>query len=344
MLKHMYCILRLYKQIGLWKNYVFVFIVIIIAKFGLPQGSVVGPIGFSVYILPVGDIARSHNVSYHVYADDIQLYVALDPKIPGELDKAMSTLQSCISDIRGWLTANKLILNDSKTEFFIAASPYNYRNLPDLKISVGEETICPSDSIRNLGAFFDVNMTMSTHIDNVCRNVIFHLRNISRIRKFIDQTTCHHAVRSLILSRLDYCNGLLSSIPKSYVNRLQRLQNWAARLVFEVSKSDSPQPLLNSLHWLPVHKRITFKLLLYVYKSLNNQAPAYLSECLTVYTPSRNLRSLYNLQLSYLTTRNFSGDRTFTVSASKLWNNLPVTIKQSSSVRSFKKALKSYLS
>ena len=150
-------------------------------------------------------------------------------------------------------------------------------------------------------------------------------------------------MRSLILSRLDYCNGLLSSIPKSHVNRLQSLQNWAARLIFEVSKGHSPQPLLNSLHWLPVHKRITFKLLLYVYKSLHNQAPVYLSECLTVYTPSRNLRSSYNLQLSYPITHNLSGDRTFTVSASKIWNNLPMTIRQSASVKSFIKALKSYL-
>ena len=89
-----------------------------ISRFGLPQGSVVGPIGFTAYILPAGDIARYHNVSYHVYADDIQLYVACNPKTQGELDKAMSSIQSCISDIRNWLTANKLKLNDSKTEFF----------------------------------------------------------------------------------------------------------------------------------------------------------------------------------------------------------------------------------
>ena len=238
-----------------------------ISRFGLPQGSVVGPIGFTAYILPVGDIARYHNVSYHVYADDIQLYVACNPKTQGELDKAMSSIQSCISDIRNWLTANKLKLNDSKTEFVIAASPYNYKKLPELTLSVGKVAVHPSHSVRNLGAFFDANMTMSAHINNVCRNVTFHLRNISRIRKFIDQNTCHHAVRSLILSRLDYCNGLLSSIPKSQITRLQRLQNWAARLVFEVGRSHSPQPLLHSLHWLPIQKRIIFKLLLYVYKS-----------------------------------------------------------------------------
>ena len=139
----------------------------------------------------------------------------------------------------------------------------------NLLCKIKSNTTSGSHSVRNLGAFFDANMTMSAHINNVCRNVTFHLRNISRIRKFIDQNTCHHAVRSLILSRLDYCNGLLSSIPKSQITRLQRLQNWAARLVFEVGRSHSPQPLLHSLHWLPIQKRIIFKLLLYMYINLS---------------------------------------------------------------------------
>ena len=185
---------------------------------------------------------------------------------------------------------------------------------------------------------------MNSHINNVSRTVTFHLRKISRIRRYIDQSTCHHTVRSLILSKLDYCNGLLSSLPKLHVNRLQRLQNWAARLVFEVGRSHSAQPLINSLHWLPIQQRIIFKLLLYVYKSLHHLAPNYLSNCLTLYTPSRNLRSSNdNLRLSYPITRVQAGDRTFTVAASKEWNNLPMSIRQSASIDIFKKALKTHL-
>ena len=316
----------------------------IISKFGLPQGSVVGPVGFTIYTLPVSDITQHHNVSYHVYADDIQLYVSFDPKIRGELDCALLSLQNCICDIKNWMSINKLKLNDSKTEFFIAASPHNFRKLPDITLTIGNISVKPTDTIKNLGAFFDVHMSMNSHINNVSRTVTFHLRNISRIRRYIDQSTCHHAVRSLILSRLDYCNGLLSSLPKLHVNRLQRLQNWAARLVFEVGRSHSAQPLINSLHWLPIQQRIIFKLLLYVYKSLHHLAPNYLSNCLTLYTPSRNLRSSNdNLRLNYPITRVQAGDRTFTVAASKGWNNLPMSIRQSASIDIFKKALKTHL-
>ncbi|XP_072030450.1 uncharacterized protein [Amphiura filiformis] len=206
------------------------------ATFGLPQGSIVGPIGYTIYTLPVGDIARKHDVSYHVYADDTQLYVSCNPKIPGELDKAITKLQNCIYQIKTWMIQNKLQLNNDKTEFFIASSPHNSRFINNVSLKIGDSTILPSESVRNLGSFFDTNMSMTTHITNLCKTTTFHLRNLTRIRKYIDEDTCNHAARSLVLSRLDYCNGLLSSIPHKHVLRLQRLQNWAARLVFNVPR------------------------------------------------------------------------------------------------------------
>ena len=313
-------------------------------EFGLPQGSIVGPIGYSIYTLPVGDIIRYHGINYHLYADDIQLYISFDPKTPGALDNALVKLQNCISDIRQWMVVNKLKLNNSKTEFFVAASAHNLRSLPNVQLDVGGTLISPSETIRNLGVIFDSSMSMSYHISHICSTVTFYLRNISRIRRFIDQSACHNAVRALVLSRIDYCNGLLSSIPSNQLTRVQRLQNWAARLILQVSRDHPSQPLLNSLHWLPLKQRIIFKLLLFVYRTLNNQAPEYLSNCLNLYTPTRSLRSASDpLRLTYSVTRTLAGDRTFTVSASKYWNDLPLTIRQSSSIPIFKKALKTHL-
>ena len=316
----------------------------ITANFGLPQGYVVGPIGYSIYTLPVGDIARHHGVNYHVYADDTQLYVSFDPSDPLELENALTVLQNCIKDIKIWMNVNKLKLNESKTEFFVAASPYYEKRLPEITLTIGNSRIKPSQTIRNLGAYFDSNMTMALHITNVSRTIIFHLRNISRIRRYIDKDTCHHAVVLLYFLALIIVMVYFSSLPKSYTLRLQRLQNWAARLVFTVNRQQDPKPLLKSLHWLPVKQRISFKLLLYVFKSLNGMAPVYLSKCFKLHVPKRNLRSSKDrLRLDYPRTGVQAGDKSFTVCASKLWNNIPVHIRQSVSVNAFKKALKTYL-
>ena len=109
-----------------------------------------GPIGYSIYTLPVGEIACHYDINYHLYADDIQLYVSFDPKTPGALNNALTKLQTCISNIRKWMVANKLTLNDSKTEFFVAASAHNLRNLPNVQLNVGSTIISPSETIRNL--------------------------------------------------------------------------------------------------------------------------------------------------------------------------------------------------
>ena len=312
-------------------------------EFGLPQGSIVGPIGYAIYTLPVGEIACHYDINYHLYADDIQLYVSFDPMTPGALNNALSKLQTCISNIRKWMVANKLKLNDSKTYFFVSSSAHNLRNRPNVQLNVGSTLISPSETIRNLGVIFDHRMSMSHHISHICSTVTFYLRNIARIRRFIDQSACHNAVRSLVLFRIDYCNGLLSSIPSTQLDRVQRHKNWAARLVFQVSRDHPSQPLLNSLHWLLLKQRIIFKLLLFVYKILNNQAPKYLDTCLNLYTPTRSLRSSNDpLRLTYSVTRTLAGDRTFTVSASKYWNDFPLTVRQSSSVSSIRKALKTH--
>ena len=141
---------------------------------------------------------------------------------------------------------------------------------------------------------------MAVHITNLSRTITFHLRNITRIRRFINNDTCHPAVCSLVLSRLDYCNGLLSFVPKSHILGLQRLQNWAARIIFIVDRRHDSSPLFKTLHWLPVKQRTIYKLLLYVYKALNGLAPMYISNCLKPYVPKRVLRSSSSyLRLDY---------------------------------------------
>ena len=215
--------------------------------------------------------------------------------------------------------------------------------LDKIEITIGSSTIKPSKVIRNLGVYFDNTKTLSFHIDNVRRSVLFHIRNLWRIRKFIDTATCPHAACALVLSRIDYCNVLFTCLSAKNTSRLQRLQNSGARVVFAVGRRTEAEPLLRTLHWLPVPQRVIFKILLYVYKALNEQAPLYITELFSYYTPARPLLSSTDLsRLVVPKVHSVAGERRFAVAAAKAWNCLPECIRTTQSTNVFKKSLKTH--
>ena len=187
--------------------------------------------------------------------------------------------------------------------------------------------ISPSDTVKNLGIIFDDSLSMKSHVSSLCRSINFHLRNLSRIRPFIDRSTCAHAVRSLILSRLDYGNSLLGGLSATDTQRLQKLQNCAACFIYQVWRT-SATPLIRELHWLPVQQRIEFKVLVHVYNCVNGSSPIYLQDLLSFYNSGRQgLRSSKDLtRLAIPVTKISLSDRSFAVLGPRLRNNLPITL------------------
>ena len=163
------------------------------------------------------------------------------------------------------------------------------------------------------------------HISNIVCVSSFHIRNISRIRKYLNQSAAEQIIHVFMVSR-----------------RI-KYQNTAARVVTLSRKSCHITPILKELHWLPVSQRIVFKLMLIVHKYVNNIAPIYISELLKVHTPSRNLRTSNMSLLKEPTSKRTWGDRYFSVAAPRLWNHLPTKLKSCHSITRFKSLLKTYL-
>ena len=178
----------------------------------------------------------------------------------------------------------------------------------------------------------------------MCRSCNFHLRNIARIRKCLDRHTAEIVVHALITSRLDYCNSVLFGVSVRLLQRLQMVQNSAARIVMISSKRQHITPILKALHWLPVKQRIQYKALLLTYKVIHKLAPRYLEDLVRPYQQERNLRSANQHLLEVPSTRlKTFGDRAFSVYAPRLWNAMPIHVKQAPSLALFKKMLKEHL-
>ena len=250
-----------------------------------------------------------------------------------------------LSIIAGARNLYYLKLNDSKTEFMVLGSAQQIKKVCVERIRVGDTMIKPTTSVRNLGAYFDSAMTMDSHVTAVAKAASISIRNIDRIRKHLTREAAETLTHAFVTSRIDTCNSLLYGVNNSQLDRLQRLQNIAARMITYTKKREHITPVLAQLHWLPIEQRILYKICLFVYKTIKYDSPKYLTDLIQPYTPARDgLRS--SSEQGLLQEKRFKngwGDRSFQVAAPKIWNSLPEATRLSDSLDSFKTNLKTHL-
>ena len=246
----------------------------IIIKFGVPQGSVLGPILFNIYIR---SIYRSVKVlsGFNIFgfADNHQLFKNFN--LYEEYQTLVDDLPKCFQTINEWMTSHFLQLNPGKTEVIVIGMDQFLS-----KLTVQGTFIMPNVCIRfvstakNLGFRIDARLNFSNQINQLKMSSFHKLRNIAKMKPFLTQGQINQLVCALVLLPMDYCNALYYGCSSHAQQQLQYIQNRACAIVNGLKRRDSKREYMQRLHWLRIPERIEFKILLMIFKCVNGLAPS----------------------------------------------------------------------
>ena len=232
---------------------------------GVPQGSVLGPLLFTTYTSPLSNIIHGFEVSFHQYADDTSLFSILSSD---SMSDQLRNLRKCTDAINDWHLVNFLQLNPQKSEIMFIGTPVRLKTMsPPTSINVAGTLLPSSTTLKLLGVTFDSHLSFKEHSASIIKSCNHLIWSIRHIRPLLSVDTTSALARSLVLSRLDYCNSLLYGTSTSLILSLQRVQNKLAKLVL-LNPTFNSTDCLKKLHWLPIHNRIIFKIAIMTYRTL----------------------------------------------------------------------------
>ena len=312
---------------------------------GVPQGSILGPLLFLIYMNDLPDAVK--NVEITMFADDTSL-----SKTFQNTDELCMELIPAFANICKWRMANKLSLNTVKTEFMVISTSQRVGQLdiaPETTpyaLFVKGASIRRVKQVKNLGLIIDENLTWDHHVNYISQKMKRNLGILKRMRKTLPTESLCMLYKTLIEPHIRYCSIVWGNCGEALKDKLQILQNRAARIITRTTYDTANHfALLRQLKWLDVRSIIKLEMGLFMYKAMNQLVPEQISEMFTHLSTyhSYQTRSAANGNLYMPTNHLFTEQRSFSYAGSKLWNEILFEIRNADSLNSFKTNFKAYL-
>ena len=303
---------------------------------GAPQGSVLGPKIFNINVRSQPTVFKQCLFTTSSFADDSNGRRSFALTFQFEILK--NNVVNCMRDIITWSNVHFMKINPDKTELLLFRPSIINCDVKIKGVIFDGQCLRFSEKVKNVGVILDSNLTLNKHVNNLVSHCYKILRDIGRVKKYMNRNQLETLVHAVIASRIDNCNSLLINIHKDQLFKIQKVQNSAARLILGKRRRDSGKQALKELHWLNVDARITFKILLVTFKIVKGKCGSI----------ALNYKSFNGRESDFLMleTPNFKtkyGKRIFAFNASRLWNVLPIHMRREEDIEKFKKMLKTLL-
>ena len=308
---------------------------------GVPQGGILSPLLFSVFINSISNVISSN---YHLYADDLQLYRHFDVN---DATIAINSLNSDLHNISMWAKSHGLLVNPTKSQAMLIGSRYMCNLLEQVSVpsvQLDGTPIAFTNTAKNLGLIFDNNLSWRAHVTEICKKVHYSFHSLKRLQKFLPLNTKITLAQTLLLPLIDYADVCFLDASEGLVDKLERLQNLCIRFIYGLRKYDHVSHFRAELKWLSIRQRRSSHILSFLFNILKNlSSPPYLRErFMFLFSRDRDCRSITSLLLKTPSHSSSFYDKSFSVQAVRLWNALPPDIRATSTIGSFKRRIKEH--
>ncbi len=304
-------------------------------KCGVPQGSILGPLLFLMYINDMPDCLKYSIPS--LYADDTEIYLSSK-----NCDDIVIKINLDLENIRKWMLRNKLQIHPTKSKYMFIGSAYNIKHkLSANPIFINNVPMPRTENYICLGVNIDERLTWEKHIDMICSKVSAGIGAIRRIRPFVSPATLKLIYNAIVQPYFDYCSPLWDNCGIGLRDRLQKFQNRAARVISGATYDVRSVDLIESLGWKHLELRRNYLKSVFMYKILNNHTAPNLRTSFRLNNECENTYDLRNREtdLSLPKPNTDSGKRCFKYNGAVVWNNLPYEAKVAGSLSCFQRII-----